>query len=100
MSLAPVFEALGISQAQVRRESGLSRSSLSRLVTHGVWPARGEATARKSLETCLRKHGATPAQLLALFTPTKKLAPACQNFLCLFGQKSHQHNAYTSHYSN
>ena len=76
MSLAPVFEALGISQAQVRRESGLSRSSLSRLVTHGVWPARGEATARKSLETCLRKHGATPAQLLALFTPTKKLAPA------------------------
>ena len=56
MSLAPVFEALGISQAQVRRESGLSRSSLSRLVTHGVWPARGEATARKSLETCLRKQ--------------------------------------------
>lgn len=76
MSLAPVFDALGISQAQVRRDSGLSRSALSRLVVHGVWPARGEATARKSLEQCLRKHGATPAQLLALFTPAKKLAPA------------------------
>lgn len=76
MSLALVFDALGISQAQVRRDSGLSRSALSRLVVHGVWPARGETQARKSLEQCLRKHGATPAQLLALFTPANKLAPA------------------------
>ena len=50
MSLALVFDALGVSQAQVRRDSGLSRSALSRLVVHGVWPARGETTARKSLE--------------------------------------------------
>lgn len=76
MSLAPVFDALGISQAQVRRDSGLSRSALSRLVVHGVWPARGETQARRSLEQSLRKHGATPAQLLALFTPANKLAPA------------------------
>ncbi|BEU96587.1 AAA family ATPase [Acidovorax sp. DW039] len=76
MTLAAVLEELRLSQSQLRRESGLSRSALSRLVTHGVWPARGETTVRKSLEKCLRKHGATPAQLLALFTTPKKLAPA------------------------
>lgn len=77
MSIAPVLHALGVSQAALRREANLSRSALSRLVVHGVWPARGETAVRKRLEECLRKHGATPAQLLALFTPAKKLAPEC-----------------------
>lgn len=76
MSLAVVFNALGLSQRDVARSSGLSQPTVSRIAARGEWPARGTAQARQKLDTCLRAHGATPTQLLALYTtPENKLAP-------------------------
>ena len=76
MSLAAVIHTLGVSQRELARDAQLSKSAVSRIVK-GEWPARGATQARASLESCLRKRGATATQLLTLFaTPEKKLAPA------------------------
>jgi ABC-type glutathione transport system ATPase component len=76
MSLAVVFNALGLSQRDIARASGLSQPTVSRIAARGEWPARGAAQARQKLDICLRAHGATPTQLLALYTtPENKLAP-------------------------
>ena len=78
MSLAPVLSDIGVTQTQFARQTGLSRSATSRLVANGEWPAKNTAALRKKAERFLREQGATPAQLLPLFTsPTKKLAPEC-----------------------
>lgn len=71
MSLSAVFTALGLSQRDVAREAQLSQPAISRIAA-GVWPKRGAAQARQRLDACLRARGATPAQLLTLFTPTRK----------------------------
>lgn len=71
MSLSAVFTALGLSQRDVARETQLSQPAISRIAA-GVWPKRGAAQARQRLDACLRARGATPAQLLTLFTPTRK----------------------------
>ena len=76
MSLATVMDDLGLTQSQLARATGLSRSATSRLVAHGQWPAKGETALRRKAEAWLRAQGATPAQLLALFTTPKKLAPS------------------------
>ena len=77
MSLSSLLQELGIAQSALRGAAGLSRSAISRLVAHGEWPARGAHQARARLEQCLRQHGATPSQLLALFASStpNKLAP-------------------------
>lgn len=76
MNLAAVIESLGMSQRDLARDARLSKSTLSRIV-QGQWPVRGAIQARANLQECLTKRGATPAQLLALFTRhEKKLAPA------------------------
>jgi len=70
-----VLEALGLSQRDLARETGLSQPTVSR-IAGGTWPARGATQARRKLDACLRAHGATPAQLLALYAaPETKLAP-------------------------
>lgn len=71
MSLSAVFAALGLSQRDVAREAQLSQPAISRIAA-GVWPKRGAAQARQRLDACLRARGATPVQLLTLFTPTRK----------------------------
>lgn len=76
--IAAVLDALGVTQSDLVKASGLSRSAVSRLVSQGAWPARGQQAARTSLQDYLRTRGATPQQLLALFSPAeKKLAPVC-----------------------
>lgn len=69
-----VFEALGLSQRDIARASGLSQSTVSRIAA-GIWPTRGAVQARQKLDACLRAHGATPAQLLALYAPQKEVGP-------------------------
>lgn len=71
MSLSAVFAALGLSQRDVAREAQLSQPAISRIAA-GVWPKRGAAQARQRLDACLRARGATPVQLLTLFTTTRK----------------------------
>lgn len=76
MSLSVVFNALGLSQRYVARASGLSQPTVSRIAARGEWPTRGAVQARQKLDACLRAHGATPIQLLALYAaPENKLAP-------------------------
>lgn len=78
MKLLPrLLKQLGIAQSELGRAAGLSRSATSRLMAHGEWPARGAHQARARMEQCLRQHGATPSQLLALFASSapNKLAP-------------------------
>lgn len=67
MSLAAVLTDLGLSQRDVVRGTGLSRSVLSRIVAHREWPAKGAAQARRAMDTLLRSKGASPTQLLALY---------------------------------
>lgn len=69
-----VFEALGLSQRDIARASGLSQSAVSRIAA-GIWPTRGAVQARQKLDACLRANGATPAQLLALYAPQKEVGP-------------------------
>ena len=78
MSLVSTLAALGLSQRDVARAASFSQSAMSRLVSHGEWPAKGARLVRSRMEQYLRQHGATAAQLLTLFsapaTPAKKLA--------------------------
>lgn len=80
MSLNLTLEQLGLSQREVALRTGLSQSTVSR-INAGQWPDRNPHQARQRLEQCLRQHGASPEQLMALFasTPTKKLALQVSN---------------------
>lgn len=75
MSLSLTLEQLGLSQREVALQTGLSQSTVSR-INAGQWPDRNPHQARQRLVQCLRQHGASAEQLMALFasTPTKKLA--------------------------
>ena len=75
MSLNLTLEQLGLSQREVALHTGLSQSTVSR-INAGQWPDRNPHQARQRLAQCLRQHGASAEQLMALFasTPTKKLA--------------------------
>lgn len=74
MSLNLTLEQLGLSQRDVALQTGLSQSTVSR-INAGQWPNRNPHQARQRLEQCLRHHGASAEQLLALFaSTTKKLA--------------------------
>lgn len=77
MSLSTVLNELGISQRDVARASGLSKSAVSRMAAQGLWPMRGAAQSRERVAKCLRQHGASDEQLQLLpAIPPKKLAPA------------------------
>ena len=54
MSLPTVLAALGVSQSELCREALLSRSVVSRIVTHGDWPTRDLTVIRQRLEQVLR----------------------------------------------
>lgn len=74
MSLNLTLEQLGLSQREVALQTGLSQSTVSR-INAGQWPDRNPQQARQRLVQCLRHHGASAEQLLALFAnTTKKLA--------------------------
>lgn len=75
MSLRLTLQQLGLSQRDVALHTGLSQSTVSR-ISAGQWPDRNPHQVRQRLAQCLRQHGASAEQLLALFAsaPTKKLA--------------------------
>lgn len=80
MNLAALMTRLDISQGELRRATGLSRSAVSRLVTFGVWPTRTAKNVNLSVRICLGKAGATPSQIQTALVQTasaqNKLAPA------------------------
>ncbi|MBF5006375.1 ExeA family protein [Diaphorobacter caeni] len=68
MCLSPVFERLNLTQAEFRKDLGLSRSAASRLITHGLWPRRAVADFKKDVEEWLRLRGATDAEIEPLYS--------------------------------
>lgn len=78
-TLAAVLKGLGVSQSDLRRPTGLSRSAVSRLVAHDEWPARGAAQALQGIHAYLATRGLAPNDLevchAALAASQKKMAP-------------------------
>ncbi len=62
-NLSALFTEYGIPQSDIRRVTGWSRSTVSRIAAHGKWPARGVREAIDSITRYLSDRGLTPAQL-------------------------------------
>jgi type II secretory pathway predicted ATPase ExeA len=83
-ALSLLLVQLGLSQSDLVKSLRLSRSTVSRMVQSGDWPARGGAQVRDEVVAYLTMQGATKAALRTLpgvapATPThraNKLAPA------------------------
>ena len=48
-----LLKDFGIAQSEFCRATGLSRSAISRICTHGQWPVYGADQARKDIEAFL-----------------------------------------------
>jgi type II secretory pathway predicted ATPase ExeA len=84
-ALANLLHKLGVTQSDLVKGVKLSRSTVSRMVREGDWPARRAVQVRDAVVALLAKRGAKPGQLRLLpkvieNTPpvitTNKLAPA------------------------
>ncbi|MEG0051657.1 MAG: AAA family ATPase [Comamonas sp.] len=80
MSLSSLLLEFDISQVDLCRATGLSRSAMSRIVAHGEWPARGALLARQQFDAYLVGRGLSKKQLTAcraalVMASKKKLAP-------------------------
>lgn len=81
LMLAPVLQALGIAQSELRSATGLSRSAISRLCSHGQLPARGADKALQQIEEFLFQRNLSAQRMAqcraALASASaKKVAPA------------------------
>lgn len=77
---ATLLKDFGIPQSDLCRATGLSRSAISRICAHGVWPAHGAAQARQDIAAYLLKRGLTPEQMQGLVQGLQnKLAPEVLN---------------------
>jgi type II secretory pathway predicted ATPase ExeA len=56
----------GISQRAIVKATGISKSALSRLCSHGEWPKLDYRLVKTQIDTYLRSHGLTDAQMDAL----------------------------------
>jgi len=74
-ALRSTLEQLGIEQIEMANAVGLSRSAMSRIVLHDVWPTRRATQARAAIVKFLKERGADIAHLRELVLPMKKLAP-------------------------
>lgn len=87
-TLATLLPKLGMTQSDLVRGVKLSRSTVSRMVREGEWPARRAVQVRDAVVALLAKRGAKPGQLRLLpkvientplntcATGANKLAPA------------------------
>ena len=82
VSLKDLFESIGVQQSDLRRVTGLSRSTVNRLVAQSTWPARGAREVRAQIEAYVQTLGLPPQLLKAVQSVlvascAKKLAPVC-----------------------
>lgn len=78
-ALSLLLAQLGLSQSDLVKSLRLTRSTVSRMVQTGDWPARGGAQVRDEVVAYLRMQGASLRQLRTLpqiSLATNKLAPA------------------------
>ena len=75
-----LLKDFGIAQSEFCRATGLSRSAISRICTHGQWPVYGAEQVRKDIEAYLINRGLTPKQTSDVIAALqKKLAPVVLN---------------------
>jgi len=82
ISLKDLFESIDVQQADLRRVTGLSRSTVNRLVAQGQWPARGAREVRLQIDAYVQTLGLPEKQLktvqaVLVASCKKKLAPVC-----------------------
>lgn len=82
ISLKDLFEGIGVQQSDLRRVTGLSRSTVNRLVAQSQWPARGAREVRLQIDAYLQTLGLPEKQLktvqaVLVASSTKKVAPVC-----------------------
>jgi len=81
-NLKDLFESIGVQQSDLRKVTGLSRSTVNRLVAQSQWPARGAREVRLQIDAYLQTLGLPEKQLktvqaVLVASCTKKLAPVC-----------------------
>lgn len=74
-SMKTVLTDLGISQRDLARGAGLSKSAVHRLCANGEWPARREAAYRRKVHDYLQAQGADANYLRVALPPAKEKAP-------------------------
>lgn len=74
-SMKTVLTDLGISQRDLARGAGLSKSAVHRLCATGEWPARREAAYRRKVHDYLQAQGADANYLRVALPPAKEKAP-------------------------
>lgn len=82
ISLKNLFESIDVQQADLRRVTGLSRSTVNRLVAQSQWPARGAREVRLQIDAYVQTLGLPEKQLktvqaVLVASCKKKLAPVC-----------------------
>lgn len=74
LQLKSVLDALGVSQGELARATGLSRPAINALVNRGVWPSRMKRDAlKKKICDFVKRHGAPVTA--GLFEVEKKAPP-------------------------
>lgn len=75
-----VLTDLGISQRDLARGAGLSKSAVHRLCATGEWPARREAAYRRKVHDYLQAQGAGPDYLRVALPPApqEKAPESCE----------------------
>lgn len=82
ISLKELFESIDVQQSDLRRVTGLSRSTVNRLVAQSQWPARGAREVRQQIDAYVQTLGLPEKQLksvqaVLVASCKKKLAPVC-----------------------
>lgn len=80
MNASTLLKDFGIPQSDLVRATGLSKSAISRMCSHGVWPVYGQLQALQAIDAYLVKRGLTLNQQRDVLQALKqKLAPASSN---------------------
>jgi type II secretory pathway predicted ATPase ExeA len=75
LGMQAIATQLGLTGPELARATGLSKSSLHRLMGHGVWPTRrNRGQLQERLQALFKTAGATPAQLNNLFQPVVRIS--------------------------
>ncbi|MBK9442573.1 MAG: AAA family ATPase [Comamonadaceae bacterium] len=76
-SFSALLKEFGIPQSDLCQVTGLGRSVISRICTHGIWPTFHHIQARQAIDAYLAHRGLTPNQLQRLMHALhKKVGPS------------------------
>ena len=76
LDLKALLEKHGITQGDISRETGLSKGSVSHIVSRGHYPVRGGLMFKRAIAAMLVRADANPAQVTAVMYATKNKTPS------------------------